>query len=122
MNEDDLEKFGKWFVAEVYDKAVDDMEASMDGRLGGELAESDRLVLSRGSHDCRNIVRVLGPRMMLRVLHQFLTQVEENQAIVLGVRGDDSGVTECKALSDGLSGDLWGWVEEYSRHGDPYRS
>jgi hypothetical protein len=48
------------------------------------------------------------------VLHHLMSAIEESDRIVFGIRDEGGGIQELKEWSDGLPGDLVGWIKKFA--------
>lgn len=121
MNQIMLEKFGEILIQRVRDKAINDWEMTLDGKMKGFSAARVRDLLSGYSPEQIEVLKKLVPRVVDTTLHHLLWTVEQLDALKLSLSGDEGIPFDIKELSDGLPGELYGdrgWIKRFSKKPD----
>ena len=119
MSKEALDKFGKIIVEQVWDRAINDWEMIVDGRMKSQHAQDVRQTLSSLDADQIDAIRKLIPDVINTAMHHFLWTLEQADGIDVAVRTDGEAVPSIKEVSDGLAGELPGWISRFSSK--PYR-
>ena len=113
-----LDKFGAFFVRNLRDKMLDDLEMLFGGKWKAlELQELQRK-LGQLSQSEKKLVRELVERITTGGMHDLLFALQEQADAERGIRVlvDDK---EIARFSDGLHGEIFGdrgWIVRYSKY------
>jgi len=106
-----LEAFGRLLMTYVRDKAIEESDKLIDGRMKGETAQKAAKLLSDCTEHERTIIKAIVPEIVDTALHHLLWTIERTESVSLSLDGGP----ELRELSDGLTGDFHIWKERYSR-------
>jgi hypothetical protein len=109
-----LDDFGKFLMARVRDEAITQWDKIAAGEMKGRTAERLRPAFERLGEAERELVNELIPRVVDTTLHQLLWAIEQTPRITLAIESDGATVNLAR-VSDGLPGDLVGWISGFSR-------
>jgi hypothetical protein len=112
-----LDKFGAFFVQNLRDKMLDNLEMLLGGKLKAPEVQELQRKLARLNDDQKRLVRDLVERISTGGMHDFLFALQERaDAGSIRVVVDDKEIAQ---LSDGLHGEIFGdegWIVRFSRH------
>lgn len=118
-----LDHFGSLLATRVRDEAISDWDMILDGRMkdaGSQAirAQLERLQMSEDQLDC---LRRLIPKVIDTTLHHLLWTLEQEESIDVAVKTPAGAVPSLREVSDGLAGELYGWIPRFSkeRHEEP---
>lgn len=110
-----LDRFGQLLMQEVRDRAIEQWEQTLDGRMKGESAQ--RVCSSVSEHD-RALIKPFVPSIVDTTLHWMLCLLDGNDDLRLAVDVNGSETPSISAISDGLPHELGGtegWIAQFSR-------
>gem|GEM_PF-636437 len=113
-----LEKFGKFFVQNLRDKMLDDLEMLLRGGSKAPKIQELQNKISNFNEAQKGIVREMAEEIITSGMHDLLFAIQEeadaNGAIKVLVDGQ-----EVAKLSDGMHGEIFGddgWIVRYSKY------
>ncbi len=118
MNQTMLEKFGEILIRKVRDKAINDWEIILDGKMKGSSAAQVRDLLSGYSIEQIEILERLIPKVIDTTLHHLLWELDQLDILKILLYDTDGTTCDIKELSDGLPGELYGdrgWIKRFSK-------
>ncbi|QDT64670.1 hypothetical protein V22_19110 [Calycomorphotria hydatis] len=113
-----LDKFGEFFVRNLRDKMLDDLEMLMAGSWKAPALQNLQERLAAMSDDQRSTIRDTAERLITTGMHDFLFAVQEDSDAEGSIRLEVDGV-EIAKTSDGLHGEIFtedGWIERFSKY------
>src|SRR5262245_17681040 len=112
-----LDYFGELLMRRVRDEAIADWDMIVDGRMKDDGSKRIRSELSSRAFNKEQIdmVRWLVPKIVDTTLHHLLWTLEQEESIVIGLRGDDTSAQSLREQSDGLAGDMYNWIPRFSK-------
>jgi len=113
-----LDTFGRFFVTNLRDKSLDNLQNLLDGHWKAPELQSLQSKLSSFSPDERVVVRELVETLLTDAMHDLLFAFQESHDCKSGIEItlNDAPVA---ALSDGLHGEIFGedgWIVRFSKH------
>jgi len=111
MDTTPLDEFGRLLMTKVRDKAIDEWDAMIDGRMKGDTAKKVGKDLKSFSEEERAILKRLVPEIVDTALHHLMWTLEQHDEVSLRMGTGP----ELRSISDGLTGDLETWKERYSK-------
>ncbi|MDB5389228.1 MAG: hypothetical protein JWM11_4874 [Planctomycetaceae bacterium] len=111
-----LDAFGKLLITKVRDRVINDWRMIIDGRMKGDRAKLVRKEFALAGDKAKDMLAKLLPEIVDTVLHHFLSLVEEEEQISLGIRVGKTGVSDLREVSDGLAGEIYGdkgWIAKF---------
>jgi hypothetical protein len=108
-----LDEFGKFLIARVRDKAIAEWDKIAAGKMKGMTADSLRPAFAKLGDAERALIYRLIPKIVDTTLHHLLWAIEQNERITLAMEARGSSINLAQ-VSDGLPGDLIGWIERFS--------
>lgn len=111
-----LDRFGEVLIRRVRDAAIIDWDKIIDGRMKDDGSKAIRAELSRRAFNKEQIDAVLWlvPQIVDETLHHLLWTLEQEETINISVTGGDECVDSLREESDGLAGELDGWIPRFS--------
>ena len=113
-----LDKFGKFFIQNLRDRMLDDLEKILSGRHA-HAGQNVQKELSGYSEAQKQVLREVAERIITAGMHDLLFALQEesdaNGSFKFLVDGQ-----EVAKLSDGLHGELFGdtgWIVRFSKYG-----
>lgn len=95
----------------------------LDGRMKDQGSARIRAELERHgfTSDQLTVLAWLVPKIVDSTLHHLLWTLEQDTSVDVAVKTDAGAVPSLRDVSDGLSGELYGWIPEFSkqRHEEP---
>lgn len=113
-----LDHFGSTLVQRVRDKAIQDWDMILDGRMKDSNSLGIRHRLSGLSKEQLQIVSWLIPQVVDTTLHHLLWTLEQEESIKVSVQVGAERLEDVSQSSDGLSGELpseEGWIARFSK-------
>lgn len=110
--------FGKLLMERVRDKAIEEWNSLIEGRMKGDTAKRIHEDLQAFSVEQRKVLQELIPEIVDATLHHLMWTIEQREEVSLRMAGGP----ELRTVSDGLAGDLEIWKERYSQqrsYGEP---
>src|SRR5262249_12270280 len=118
-----LDRFGQLLISRVRDEAIEDWTRILDGSMKGETAERLRPRLAHLDRYARAMIERLVPQIVDTTLHHLLRTLEQEESIDIAVKTPVGGVPSIRDASDGLAGELYGWIPRFTKQhpGEPLR-
>lgn len=117
MNQKALDHFGDLLAKRVRDEAISDWDMILNGQMkDAESAEiAERLTKLNLSDSQRAFIIDLIPRVVDTTLHHLLWTLEQEDTVDVAVKTPEGVVPSLREASDGLAGELYGWIPRFSR-------
>lgn len=117
MNQEALDHFGDLLAKRVRDEAISDWDMILNGQMkDAESAEiAGRLTKLNLSDSQRAFIIDLIPRVVDTTLHHLLWTLEQEDTVDVAVKTPEGVVPSLRDASDGLAGELYGWIPRFSR-------
>ncbi len=114
-----LDELGRILMTRVRDVAIQECRAIVNGQMKSKRAMDLHQLVNQVGHGARELLLAFVPEVVDTTLHHLLWTLEqiaddEPPAIQVLVRVGDEVVPNIAEVSDGLCGDLFTWVENYS--------
>ena len=114
LTKEALDRFGEILIRRVRDKAILDWTKILDGRMKGDSAERLRPELSRLNSSELVLIERLVPQIVDTTLHHLLWTLEQEESVDVAVKMPAGAVPSLRDVSDGLAGELYGWIPRFS--------
>lgn len=114
VEQEALDRFGALLIERVRDKAIQDWAKILDGRMKGETAQGLYPYISQLEPRELALVRRLVPMIIDTALHHLLWTLEQEESVDISVRTERLLVPSLRGISDGLAGELYGWILRFS--------
>ena len=117
MSQTMLEKFGELLIHKVRDKAINDWEMILNGKMKGTRAAQIRNLISGYSLEQLEILKELIPQVVDTTLHHLLWTIEQLDILKILLSDKEGTTCDIKEVSDGLPGELYGergWIKRFS--------
>ena len=118
LSEQALDHFGEILIKRVRAEAILDWTKILDGRMKGVRAERLRPELSGLDPGQMALIQRLLPQVVDTVLHHLLWTLEQEESIDVAVRTAEGLVPSLREVSDGLAGELYGWIPRFGEADD----
>jgi len=118
MNQKILDEFGEIIISRVRDKAINEWEMILNGRMKGISATQIRNLLSGYSVEEIHILEEIIPQVVDTTLHHLLWTFDQFDNLKLLLLDKDGTTCDVKESSDGLPGELYGdsgWIKRFSK-------
>ena len=118
MSQTMLEKFGELLIHKVRDKAINDWEMILNGKMKGTRAAQIRNLISGYSLEQLEILKELIPQVVDTTLHHLLWTIEQLDILKILLSDKEGTTCDIKEVSDGLPGELYGdlgWIKRFSK-------
>ena len=115
LTKEALDRFGEILIKQVRDKAILDWTKILDGRMKSETAERLRPELSRLDPGELALIERLVPQIVDTALHHLLWTLEQEESVDIAVKTPAGAVPSLREISDGLAGELYGWIPRFSK-------
>ncbi len=99
----------------VRDRGINDWEMILDGRMKGDTAIVVRQLIKDFNPEQVAIMKRLLPGIVDQCLHHLLWTLEQVDHVKVAVETEKGQVEDLKNVSDGLAGDLYDWIPQFSR-------
>jgi predicted PhzF superfamily epimerase YddE/YHI9 len=112
-----LDRFGEILIRRVRDKAINDWEKTINGKMKSPSAARIRDLLSGFSIQQVEILERLIPEVVDTTLHHLLWTLEQLDSLKIVISDQDGTTYDIKEISDGLPGELYGdhgWITRFS--------
>jgi hypothetical protein len=115
-----LEAVGQMLAQDVRDRTIEDWDKLIDGTMKGERAAKVKKLLASFKPDQIEAVKRLFPAVIDTTLHHLLFALEQQELkkgtrVSLSVAVDGASVPDVSKVSDGLAGELYGWIPKFSK-------
>ncbi len=112
-----LDHFGNVLARRVRDEAISDWDMILDGRMKDASSQAIRAELERLqlSNEELEFLRRLIPRIVDTTIHHLLWTLEQEESIDIAVKTAVDAVPSLREVSDGLAGELYGWIPRFSK-------
>lgn len=117
MSKDVLEYFGKTLMTEVRDRAINQWEGNIEGRMKSKHSQEIFKKLQHLNIEEREYLKQLFSEVVDTTLHYLLTMIEENEKIEMIISTESGKPLSIREISDGLAGELYtedGWIHSFS--------
>jgi len=118
MNQKILDEFGEIIISRVRDKAINEWEMILNGRMKGISATQIRNLLSGYSVEEIHILEEIIPQVVDTTLHHLLWTFDQFDNLKLLLLDKDGTTCDVKESSDGLPGELYGdlgWIKRFTK-------
>lgn len=112
-----LDQFGDVLAKRVRDESISDWDMILDGRMkdAGSQQIRDQLERLQLSKDQIDLLRRLIPKIVDTTLHHLLWTFEQEESVDIAVKTPAGVVPSLREVSDGLAGELYGWIPRFSK-------
>ncbi len=113
-----LDKFGEFFIRNLRDKMLDDLEMLLAGSWKAPAVQNLQERLTAMSDDQRETIREAAEHLITTGMHDFLFALQEDSDTDGSVQVEVDGV-DVAQTSDGLHGEIFtenGWIERFSEY------
>ena len=113
-----LDKFGRFFVENFRDKALDHLQTMFDGKWKAPDLQPLQEKVSSLSTDLEETVRELVENLLTTAMHDVLFAFQESHDCDVGIEITVNG-QPIAAVSDGLHGEIFGeegWIVRFSKY------
>ena len=110
-----LDTFGKLLVEQARDKAIWHYDHIISGQLKGDYAQEIRDKLISFEAKQLEVLEELIPDIVDIAIASVLWMVDQ-EWIDISLRTDAGIVPSIREISDGVEGDLYGWIPRFSKH------
>ena len=118
MNNEVLNEFGEMFVKETRDRSIREMNWTIDGSAKApsllELSKQVQLF----SDEQKVVLRKVLLRAIDTALFKVMVMLEEHEEYVKMTITKDGKTYNLPEISDGLGGELFGWIKQFSEYED----
>ncbi len=116
MENEVLNEFGEMFVKETRDGAIRETNWIIDGSVKApSLLELSRQV-QLFSDDQKDTLRKVVIEAVDDALFKVITMLEEHEEYIKMTIAKDGKTYNLPEISDGLGGELFGWIEQFSEY------
>lgn len=113
-----LDRFGAVLIKRVRDSTIEDWKQIIDGRMGGEIADATRDLLSQFGGSTHEDVHKLIPSIVDGTLHNLMVLLEELKDVEILMGTSDGRMVNLRSASneagEGLIGDLYSWISQFA--------
>ena len=113
-----LDKFGEFFVSNLRDKMLDDLQMLLTASWKAPSAQKLQDRLATLNDEQRDILRETAEHLITAGMHDFLFALEEDADSGGSIRIMVDG-TDLAEASDGLHGEIFtenGWISRFSKY------
>lgn len=115
MNNKILDEFGEILMRSVRDRTISEWDRILDGKMKGSTAQKVLSRLEGFTEEQKDTLKWLLPQIVDFGLDNLLVMLEECRSINVVVVNHDGESGNIRELSDGLAGDLYGWIPQFSK-------
>ena len=120
MENEVLNEFGEMFIKETRDRSIREMNWTIDGSVKApsslELSKQVQLFSDEQKETLRKVVFDAIDNTLFKVI-TMLEEHEENVKMTITKDGKTYNLPE---ISDGLGGELFGWIEQFSEYEEAF--
>jgi hypothetical protein len=110
-----LSTAGRWMIGNVRERALADLSNIIEGRAKGVAGREFSSRFASPDGDLRVKLHWLAGQVVDTLLHHLMSAIEESDDMVFGIRDAEGQIQELKEWSDGLAGDLLGWIDKFAK-------
>lgn len=107
---EEVRTFGKLFAKYAYSGTLDDLSRHIDGRCTAPRIVEMRKKLESFSPEQIETLKLFIKEAVTTCMFNTMIMINESDEIKL-LTDSGCGEKELREISDGLEGDLWGWLE-----------
>lgn len=119
MSKAALDKFGMLLMDRVRDIAIRETDAGIRGKSKAQISRQIfREILGNAGPETRDALLKATPIIVDTVLHYVLWMFEDEPALKISFESSGENVPDINAISDGLSGEIFGqdgWIVRFSK-------
>lgn len=115
MSQKPLDYFGEVLMSKVRDEAISDWDMTIDNKMKDIVTKKVQNALSTFSKEQVDVIRWLVPQIVNTTLHHLLWTLEQEKSINVAVKTKSDSISSIREVSDGLAGELYGWLEKFSK-------
>lgn len=115
MQEEVLNLFGSLLMKRVRDWSIQDIDMLVSGQAKGLTAERFQNLFAQPNDNCKALIQQVTPDIVDFTIHNLLWMLEQEGEIEVFVRLKSGEFLNLKDASDGLTGENYEWIRQFSQ-------